>query len=110
MAKLKALRDRLPQLPNRLAVQSFGSWRNSGMTANDRGYTYRWQQARAAYLRLHPLCVMCEAEGRYVSATVVDHIEPHRGNQTRFWDASNWQGLCTRHHATAKQRQEKDGG
>jgi 5-methylcytosine-specific restriction protein A len=37
-------------------------------------------------------------EGRYVKATVVDHIKPHRGDQTLFWDRSNWQALCKQHH------------
>jgi len=110
MAKLKALRDRIPQLPNRLPVQSFGSWRNTGMTANDRGYTYRWQQTRKAYLRLHPVCVICEAEDRVVAATVVDHIEPHRGDQTKFWNPDNWQPLCATCHSSTKQRQDKGGG
>ena len=27
-------------------------------------------------------------------ATVLDHIEPHKGDMTRFWDSTNWQGLC----------------
>ena len=41
---------------------------------------------------------MCMEEGRYVKATVVDHIVPHRGDQKLFWDQSNWQALCKRHH------------
>ena len=28
------------------------------------------------------------------SATVVDHITPHQGNQNLFWDTNNWQALC----------------
>ena len=38
------------------------------------------------------------AEGKYVKATVVDHIIPHRGDQKLFWDRGNWQALCKRHH------------
>ena len=33
-------------------------------TAHQRGYTARWQKARASFLRQHPLCVHCESEGR----------------------------------------------
>ena len=66
--------------------------------AATRGYGRQWRKAREAYLEAHPLCVECEKEGRYVKATVVDHIIPHRGNQLLFWDAGNWQSLCKHHH------------
>lgn len=36
--------------------------------------------------------------GRYVRATVVDHIKPHRGDQRLFWDEDNWQALCKECH------------
>jgi 5-methylcytosine-specific restriction protein A len=58
-----------------------------------RGYGYRWQQAREAFLRRHPLCVMCLEENRYEPATVVDHVVPHRGDVELFWDRDNWQPL-----------------
>jgi len=67
-------------------------------SAGSRGYNRSWQKARTAYLAAHPLCVMCQKEGRYTKATVVDHIIPHRGNQRLFWDTDNWQALCKRHH------------
>ena len=67
-------------------------------TAAERGYTYQWQQARRAYLHAHPLCAECLRHGRYTEATVVDHIVPHRGDRTLFWDESNWQSLCKQHH------------
>jgi 5-methylcytosine-specific restriction protein A len=41
---------------------------------------------------------MCLDEGRARMATVVDHIRPHRGDAALFWDPSNWQPLCKRHH------------
>lgn len=63
-------------------------------TAYERGYDRRWQDARELYLRQHPLCVMCLAEGRTTAARVVDHVVPHRGNQRLFWDETNWQSLC----------------
>lgn len=59
-----------------------------------RGYTVKWRKARDVYLRKHPLCVKCFAEGRFVKATVVDHIIPHRGDQHLMWAESNWQALC----------------
>ena len=66
--------------------------------SSERGYTSAWQRARAAYLSAHPLCVKHEAKGEVVAASVVDHIIPHRGNWTVFWDSTNWQSLCKQCH------------
>ena len=74
-----------------------------------RGYGYRWQQARAVFLRENPLCCMCLADDVLTEATVVDHITPHRGDDSLFWDRANWQPLCKRHHDSDKQSSEKTG-
>jgi len=63
-------------------------------SAASRGYGSKWQRVSKAYLRKHPLCVKCLSEGKYVSASVVDHIVPHRGDKLLFWNESNWQALC----------------
>lgn len=63
-----------------------------------RGYTYQWQQARRVFLDKHPCCAECQRQGFVEVSTVVDHIEPHRGDQKLFWDESNWQALCKPHH------------
>ncbi len=73
-----------------------------------RGYGSRWQKRRKAFLAKHPLCVRHHAQGETVSATVVDHIRPHKGDPELFWDESNWQGLCKPCH-DAKTAGE-DGG
>lgn len=75
-------------------------------SSSERGYGYRWQMARRRFLDQHPLCLMCNAEGRVEAATVVDHITPHRGDQRLFWREDNWQPLCASCHSSAKQRQE----
>ena len=85
-----------------------GSWRGD-KTSTQRGYGYKWQQARVGFLSKHPLCCMCEAGGRYVPATVVDHRTPHRGDMALFWDSGNWQSLCATCHSSAKQRDENRG-
>lgn len=72
-------------------------------------YGYRWQQARKGWLRKYPLCVRCEKTGHVEPATVVDHIVPHRGDMTLFWDRTNLQSLCTNCHSSYKQRLEKSG-
>lgn len=67
-------------------------------SSSERGYNSRWQKARSAYLHAHPLCKECMKQGKFVEATVVDHIIPHRGNQQLFWDKNNWQPLCKQCH------------
>ena len=63
-------------------------------SAAKRGYNSKWRRLSKAYLRKHPMCVRCMQQGRYVPATVVDHIQPHRNNPALMWDESNWQALC----------------
>lgn len=107
MAKLQTLKSGVPMLnTRRVQTMQAGSWRTSEQTAAQRGYGYKWQLARAKFLREHPLCVMCKAEDRVTLATVVDHITPHRGDQSLFWRRSNWQSLCATHHSSDKQREE----
>jgi len=67
-------------------------------SSSERGYDRRWQKARTHYLQEHPLCVECEKQGKVVSATTVDHIQPYREGQVSFYDRSNWQSLCDYHH------------
>ena len=75
-------------------------------SADRRGYGRKWQAARKRYLEAHPLCVECLKEGRYVKATDVDHIIPHRGNKALFWDKSNWQPLCHSHHSVKTRNED----
>jgi len=69
-------------------------------SAGARGYGSKWQKESRKFLTEHPLCVRCmqQVPPRYVKATVVDHIVPHRGDQKLFWDRSNWQPLCKHCH------------
>ncbi len=78
------------------------------LKTSERGYGYRWQQARLGYLRKHPLCVHCEAKGRVTVATDLDHIIPHKGDMETFWQSSNWQGLCRSCHSI--KTASEDGG
>jgi 5-methylcytosine-specific restriction protein A len=77
-------------------------------SAHSRGYTSQWAKARNLFLRQHPACAHCRLKGIVTVATQVDHITPHRGNMTLFWDERNWQALCApcHSHKTATQ----DGG
>ena len=78
-------------------------------TQRDRLYGRRWREARQAFLASHPLCVFCDQLGRVTAASVVDHIERHNGNETRFWDTTNWQPLCQPCHDGAKAELEQTG-
>lgn len=109
MPRVRNLKPRVA-LANTQSVQLHNpdAWRE-GKTTAERGYGGRWQRARLAYLAKHPLCVACRALGRVEAATVVDHIEPHRGDMVKFWDsASNWQPLCDSCHS-AKTANEEGG-
>lgn len=74
-------------------------------------YDYRWQKARAAFLKLHPLCKCfeCVRLKRVRLATVVDHDPPHRGDPEKFWNRASWQPMAKRCHDSFKQRLEKSG-
>jgi 5-methylcytosine-specific restriction protein A len=66
-------------------------------------YDARWRQYSSQYLAASTVCRMCSSR-----ATVVDHIKPHRGDASLFWDVNNHQPLCRpcHGHKTAKH----DGG
>ena len=79
-----------------------------------------WRKASAAFLQRYPLCVLCLARGQINERAmadlcttqrtlVVDHIEPHRGDDSLFWNTNNWQTLCRLCHDVDKQRHEQRG-
>jgi 5-methylcytosine-specific restriction enzyme A len=77
--------------------------------ARARGYSHRWDKYRARYLAQHPHCVFCEQAGRITRATVVDHIQPHKGDHRLFWNPANHQPLCATCHDGTKRVQEQTG-
>ena len=68
-----------------------------------------WQKLRKLRLASEPLCRMCEAENRSTTATVCDHVTPHRGDWALFADYDNTQSLCASHHNHRKQSEERTG-
>ncbi|MCB1666611.1 MAG: HNH endonuclease [Pseudomonadales bacterium] len=105
MPKLRTLQPRVQTIGSKVKPLQGGAWR-AGKTSAQRGYGYKWQKARERFLAYDPWCRMCWDEGKRTRATVVDHIIPHRGDQTLFWNQGNWQPLCAKHHGSDKQKQE----
>lgn len=101
--KLSTLRPRIASAPTRLqrVAQHEGTQRLRGRAA---------VQRRSRWLQVHPLCCMCEAEGRVTAATVPDHIVPlWKGGAD---DETNLQSLCAEHHdaKTAAEAAERAAG
>ena len=71
--------------------------------------TVRWRKARLSHLNEYPLCVLCERQGITTAATVVDHIQEHKGDYDLFWNQDNWQSLCASCHSGIKRMQEHHG-
>jgi 5-methylcytosine-specific restriction enzyme A len=72
----------------------------------------RWKREKSVHLDENPLCVDCLKDGVYSGGSTrrpnhVDHIVPHRGDDTLFWDRTNWQTLCQRHHAIKSAREKR---
>ena len=68
------------------------------------GYDRSWRKLRAWFLRRHPLCLCCQAQGRVEPATEVDHIAPLRWGGARL-DETNLQALCKRCHSRKTARE-----
>lgn len=53
-------------------------------------------EMRSVWLMQHPLCILCQQEGRVTMATEVDHIVPlFKGGAD---EPTNLQSLCAEHH------------
>jgi hypothetical protein len=58
---------------------------------------------RQRFLAMNPFCVnylKCRNRSK-----VLDHVEPHRGDLTRFFDKGNWQALCVACHDEKTRRE-----
>lgn len=112
MAKLTQLRTNLPQLKSTTAFLPQGEkeqerYRN-GQAWRKWYNTTRWRKLRWSVLvRDGFTCRMCgRLEGK-TSQLVADHINPHRGDEAKFWDEAGLQTLCKPCHDGAKQRSER---
>ena len=77
------------------------------------GQSWRWlyqtdmwrNDLRPAQLLHQPFCQSCAAKRIRTTATDVDHIKPHRGNQNVFQDSANLQSLCHSCHSQKTARE-----
>lgn len=66
--------------------------------------TTRWKKLREAYLMQHPLCEMCEKDGKVNEATEVHHITPisnandELGMKELGYNPNNLMALCEECH------------
>ena len=55
-----------------------------------------------------PLYQRCSRQGKVVPATVVHHVEPHRGDMQKFFGGP-FESLCAQCHNSAAQSEERLG-
>ena len=86
------MRDRVKGFtPNRVESKR----KFNGGLEKDRMYkSKRWQNYRKKYLAINRVCYCCGNP-----ATVIDHIEPHRGDAKLFWKIDNFLPLCAPCHS-----------
>lgn len=60
--------------------------------------TPAWRKLRNRFIKLHPLCVDCEAEGRITASYIVDHVIERKDDPNRELDWDNLAGLCLQCH------------
>lgn len=101
--RITALPDRVSRAPEqaKATTRANAPWRNWYSLA-------RWRRIRAAtFARDLYTCRLCGKLEGDTSKLVADHIKPHRGNETLFWDEANVWTICAPCHASAKQKAEQ---
>lgn len=78
-----------PKRTSRRTSAEYHSWYSLPVWTDD---------LRPMQLLREPFCRECARRGIRTWATVVDHVEPHRGDWTKFTDRGNLQSLCKHHH------------
>lgn len=74
--------------------------------------TSRWQKLRLQILQRD--LYTCRVTGVLLigkhpapNSPVVDHINPHRGDEALFWDEKNLQAVSKEYHDSVKQKEEQ---
>ena len=103
-----------PETPSAARFSIWGTMRKDYRSPEAQAYrkmygTAAWRAARSAHLSTHPLCDICQQDGKVTAATVVNHRKPHKGDWSLFIDPSNHQSLCKPHHDGYTQSAERTG-
>lgn len=114
MGKLKSIKPRVGSLPPRVSVMTRAEreigrdrWRDADQTWRKLYKTARWQRLRWSVLvRDLFTCQLCGHIEADTSQLVADHVEPHGGNEEKFWNGP-LQTLCKRCHDGLKRGLEK---
>ena len=61
----------------------------------DRMYDHDWEKYRVKFLSINSLCYACGSK-----STVVDHLTPHKGDESLFKKLDNHIPMCKRCHDT----------
>lgn len=86
-----------PKRTSRRTSAEYHSWYSLTVWTDD---------LRPTQLLREPFCRECARQGVRTWATVVDHVEPHRGNWIKFIDRGNLQSLCKHHHDQKTAREQ----
>lgn len=113
MAKLTNVKPRLGGLSTRIGQSPQSERERDYQRAESNPLralykTARWQKLRRKILkRDHYLCqktgVLVTGKYPEPDSAVIDHIEPHRGDERLFWDEANLQVVSKAYHDSAKQ-------
>lgn len=76
------------------AIERRARYDRTRSSEHGRIYGRRWRALRAAYLASHPLCECGCGRG----AQVVDHIEPHNGDERLLYSWNNLQAMTKACH------------
>jgi 5-methylcytosine-specific restriction protein A len=115
MGRLKGLPPRVAQLAPRIG-HATGDERardreRVGLEPWRRWYrTARWRSLRMAVFKRDRFTCRMPGCGRIdgnTSRLVCDHVAPHHGDETLFWEPKNLQTLCKPCHDGAKQSIER---
>lgn len=65
-----------------------------------------WRRRRRLWLQHQPFCQECQKQSRLVFGNVVDHVIPHKGDLSLFWDIDNLQTLCSACHGVKSEKEK----
>src|SRR5258708_853308 len=68
----------------------------------------RWRRFAKWQLQQQPLCEACLKRGIVTVAVLADHVEPHGGDESKFWFGA-LQSLCASCHQGTKSYADRHG-